>query len=198
MEYKRLEKQIEFIVEIDKLKQVFRQTILMDGSRKENDAEHSWHAAIMAVLLCEYADFAELDVFRVIRLILVHDLVEIEAGDVYCYDLNANQERVKQHEKDAALRLFNILPENQAREFFNLWEEFEEGATPEACFAIALDRFQPLLHDYHNHGTMWKKHHIKSSQVIVRNRKIADGSTILWEYAKKLIEGSIEQGFLQP
>ncbi|ATW27681.1 HD domain-containing protein [Candidatus Formimonas warabiya] len=185
---KRLIKQIEFIVQIDKLKQVFRQTLLTDGLRKENDAEHSWHAAIMALLLSEYANFAELDVSRVIKLILVHDLVEIDAGDVYCYDQDVNQDRVKKYEKDAAVRLFNILPEDQAQEILSLWEEFEEWLSPEARFAASLDRLQPLLHDYYTKGIVWDKNHVKSKQVMARNKAIADGSTILWEYAKEIIE----------
>lgn len=197
MEYERLIRQIQFIVEIDKLKHILRQTLLIDGSRRENDAEHSWHVAIMAVLLSEYSNFEELDVSQVVKLILVHDLVEIDAGDVYCYDQDANQDRVKQHEKDAAVRLFNILPEDQAEEFFSLWEEFEERVTPEARFAASLDRLQPLLHDYNTKGIMWGKNHVKSEQVMVRNKVIVDGSTILWEYAKEIIEGAIENGYLQ-
>ncbi|MEL7564479.1 MAG: HD domain-containing protein [Dehalobacterium sp.] len=198
MEYERLKRQIQFIMEIDKLKHILRQTLLIDGSRRENDAEHSWHIAVMAVLLSEYSSLKEIDVLRVIKLVLVHDLVEIDAGDVYCYDQGVNQDSVKQQEKNAAVRLFNLLPEDQAEEFFGLWEEFEKRITPEARFAASLDRLQPLLHDYNTKGVMWKRNHVKGEQVMVRNKVIADGSEILWEYAKGIIESSVENGFLQP
>jgi putative hydrolase of HD superfamily len=195
MEHNRLENQIRFIIEIDKLKRVGRQTVLMDRSRLENDAEHSWHLAVMAMLLSEYAGENNLDLFRVIKMVLIHDVVEIDAGDTYCYDDDAIETQMKREEK-AADRIFSLLPEDQSREIRLLWKEFNDRKTPEARFAAALDRLQPLLHNYNTNGLMWKKNGIRSDQVLSRNRPIKDGAPTLWDYAVGLIDDAVGKGFL--
>ena len=151
MDRERLLKQIRFIVEIDKLKQVYRQNVVIGTSRNENDAEHSWHLAVMAVLLSEYAAERELDILRVIKMLVIHDLVEIDAGDTFCYDEKALEDKAYREQR-AAERLFNILPSDQAREIMGLWREFEEMKTPEARFAACLDRIQPLILNYNTGG----------------------------------------------
>jgi putative hydrolase of HD superfamily len=194
MDADRLAKQIAFIVEIDKLKQVFRQTVLMDKSRKENDAEHSWHFALLVVLLSEYADDS-IDLFRVVKMALIHDLVEIDAGDTFCYD-EAGRESQHQRELAAAERIFNLLPADQAGELRALWDEFEQERTPEAKFAAAVDRFQPLLHNLETEGHAWRAHGVTREQVIARNRKIADAAPALWDYMKTRIDAAHAAGHL--
>ncbi|HEX7064017.1 MAG TPA: HD domain-containing protein [Bacillales bacterium] len=190
-------KQIEFIIEIDKLKNIYRQTILMDGSRRENDAEHSWHLAMMAMLLSDYANERGLDLLHTMKMVLIHDLVEIDAGDTFAYDEKGYKDK-DEREQQAANRLFQLLPEEQAGEIYGLWREFENCSTPEARFAVALDRFQPLLHNYYTEGASWKKHGIKSSQVLERNKQIAEGSKDLWAFAEELIRNAVEKGYLEP
>ena len=191
----RFEKQIGFIVEMDKLKRILRQTILTDHSRQETSAEHSWHLGVMALVLSEYAETG-VDLFRVLKMVLVHDLVEIDAGDTYCYDRVETQDQAAR-EKKAADRLFGLLPENQAGELRGLWEEFEARKTPEARFAAALDRLQPILQNYHTQGEMWKKNSISSRQVVVRNQPIEDGSPLLWDYVVHLLDDAVKKGMLQ-
>jgi putative hydrolases of HD superfamily len=193
----RLSQQIEFLVEIDKLKQVSRRTWLMDGSRNENDAEHSWHLAVMAMLLVEHARAPELDLLRVLKMVLIHDLVEIDAGDTFAYDEAAAADKA-QREQAAADRLFRLLPADQAAEFRALWEEFEARRTPEAQYAAALDRFQPMLHNYRTQGKAWLEHGITADQVLDRNRSIAEGSTVLWQYAQRFVADAVEKGYLSP
>lgn len=197
MDLKRLEQQIEFVREVDKLKSIDRQTLLTDASRQENDAEHSWHLALMALLLGEYAGGKDLDLLHVIRMVLIHDLVEIDAGDTYCYDKAGYKDKA-QRETAAAQRIFNLLPPDQAAEIRALWDEFEGSETPESKFANALDRLQPLMHNVFTNGLMWKRHGIVKSQVIDRNRKIADGAPDLWAFARSLIEKAVEDGDLAP
>ena len=192
----RLHQQIAFILEIDKLKKVLRQTYLTDQSRKENDAEHSWHIAVMAVVLSEYAAKKQIDMLHVLKMLLLHDLVEIDAGDTFCYDTAGNSKKLEK-ETEAAKRIFNLLPADQALEFGNLWKEFEARQSPEARFAAALDRFQPLLHNYHTQGGTWREHAIERPQVIQRNRPIKDGAPDLWEHAAGLIDAAVEKGFLK-
>lgn len=194
MHNNRLKQQIEFIIEIDKLKQVFRQSILMDGTRRENDAEHSWHLAIMGILLGEYSH-EDLDLWRVVKMLLIHDIVEIDAGDTYCYEGTPYADKLER-EKKAADRLFNILPPDQKEDFQRLWEEFEKRSTPEARFAAALDRLQPLLHNYKTKGESWKKHGVTSDQVIERNKSILEASKTLWDFAETIINDSIKKGYL--
>ena len=195
MDSDRFEKQIRFVVEMDKLKYVLRQTILTDHSRQETSAEHSWHLGVMALVLSEYAE-AGVDLFRVLKMVLVHDLVEIDAGDTYCYDRVETQDQAAR-EKKAADRLFGLLPENQAGELRGLWEEFEARKTPEARFAAALDRLQPILQNYHTQGEMWKKNSISSRQVVMRNQPIEDGSPLLWDYVVHLLDDAVKKGMLQ-
>lgn len=193
----RLSRQIQFIVEIDKLKQIRRQTVLMDRSRPENSAEHSWHLALMAIVLSEYADSRQLDTLHVLKMVLVHDLVEIDAGDTFCYnqdpELAVSQ---KNREAAAAERIFNLLPEDQAADLKSLWEEFEGAMTPESRFARALDRLHPIVHNYMTRGMAWRKHGIHKSQVLERNQPIEDGSEALWSFAKAIIEEAVEKGYL--
>ena len=158
----RFKRQIDFILEADKLKSTLRRTILMDRSRHENSAEHSWHIALLALVLSEYAAGDAIDVFRVVKMLLVHDLVEIDAGDTYCYDDQGRQDQM-QREVQAADRIFNILPDDQALSFLKLWEEFEARQTAESRLANALDRVQPLLHNYFTEGQTWQENDIKSS-----------------------------------
>jgi 5'-deoxynucleotidase YfbR-like HD superfamily hydrolase len=196
MSSNRLEKQLQFILEIDKLKTIIRQSPLTDRSRKENDAEHSWHLAMMAILLSEYAREHHMDVFHVVKLVLIHDLVEIDAGDTFCYDTIGNRQKLAK-EKRAADRIFNMLPQDQAAQLRDLWDEFEARKTPEACFAAALDRLQPLLLNYHTRGGTWQEHSIRHDQVVQRNSPIQDGAPALWDYAKNLIDEAVEKGMLK-
>lgn len=196
MRNERLRKQLQFILEIDKLKTILRQSPLTDQSRKENDAEHSWHLAVMAILLSEYAKERHMDIFHVVKLVLIHDLVEIDAGDTFCYDKIGNREKLAR-ETQAADRIFNILPRDQAGEIRTLWDEFEARQTPEACFAVALDRLQPLLLNFHTQGGTWREHDIHRQQVIQRNSPMKDGAPTLWEYAEKLIDEAVEKGMLK-
>ena len=197
MDLQRLEQQIAFVREVDKLKTINRQTLLTDASRQENDAEHSWHLALMALVLGEYAGSEDIDLLQVIRMVLVHDLVEIDAGDTYCYDEAGHADKARR-ETTAAERIFNLLPPDQAEEIRALWDEFEASRTPEAKFANALDRLQPLMHNVFTNGRMWKQHGIVGSQVVGRNRKIADGAPDLWTFAREMIEKSIDDGHLAP
>lgn len=191
----RLARQIGFVLEIDKLKRVLRQTWHLDQSRKENDAEHSWHLAVMAVLLAEYAAEPDLDLAKVVKMVLVHDLVEIDAGDTFVYDDVGYLDKPKR-EQAAADRLFGMLPEDQAAEVRDLWDEFEARQTPEARFAAGLDRLQPLLHNYHTQGRTWREHGVTSDLVLARNRHMAEGAPRLWEYAEAMIRDAVAKGYL--
>lgn len=194
----RLDQQLAFVIEIDRLKTIYRQTVLIaDPSRYENDAEHSWHLAIMAALLLEHAAKPGLDLLRVIKMVLAHDIVEIDAGDTFCYDDEAHHDKAEREQK-AADRIFALLPENQAREMRALWEEFEARETPEARYAAALDRLQPLLHNYNTQGAAWKKHHVRMEQVLSRNAHMRDGAPELWAYAEALIRDAVDKGYLSP
>jgi len=191
-----LRRQIDFVVEIDKLKDVYRQTLLMNGKRYENDAEHSWHLAVMVFLLSEYAENKQLDLFRVLKMVLVHDLVEIDAGDTFCYDKKAAVGKVER-EREAARRIFALLPQDQAASFLELWEEFESMQTPEARYAAALDRLQPILHNYNTQGAAWRKHGVTLDRVLDRNKHIAEGAPELWNFAESLIKDAEEKGYLE-
>jgi putative hydrolase of HD superfamily len=191
----RLKQQLDFLLEIDRLKEVLRQSYICRGLRKENSSEHSWHLAVMALVLAEHANQA-VDITRVVKMALVHDLVEIDAGDTFCYDDAGNAGKAGR-ETVAASRIFGLLPEDQSREFRSLWEEFEERATPEARFAAALDRLMPLMHNYYSNGKTWREHGVAAAKVVERNRHIEDGSAQLWAVAKSLIEDAIEKGWLK-
>jgi putative hydrolase of HD superfamily len=195
MNHKRLNQQIEFIIEIDKLKDIFRQTYLINGKRKENSTEHSWHIALMAVLLAEYATEKQLYILRVVKMLLIHDLVEIDAGDTYVYDKELIKDK-REREQRAAERIFNLLPEDQAKEFRRMWEEYEEQKTPESKFALSLDILQPLLHNYNTKGKAWKDHQITCKPVMERASHIKEGSLILWNHAKNMINESVKKGYL--
>ena len=191
----RFRQQIEFILEVDKLKNVLRKTILMDRSRRENSAEHSWHIALTVLILSEYAKDSDVDLFRVMKILLVHDLIEIDAGDTYCYDDQGRKDQARR-EKKAADRIFNLLPADQATSLRKLWDEFEERKTPESRFANALDRLQPFLHNYFTAGQIWQENNIKSAQVKSRMHPVDDGSPVLWNYVRFLIDDGVKKGFL--
>ena len=191
----RLAQQVRFIIEVDRLKEVFRQTLLTQSRRQENDAEHSWHLCLMVIVLAEHANTPDLNVLRVLKMLLLHDLVEIDAGDTFAYDTTR---MANQHEREAvaATRIFGLLPPDQAAEFRALWDEFETKETPEAKFATALDRFQPVLLNCLTEGTAWRQHGVTSDRVIARNRHIADGATEVWTYAAQMIADAVKAGHL--
>ena len=190
-----LTQQLAFLQEIDKVKAVFRQTWLLDGSRRENDAEHAWHLAMMAMTLADQSD-EPVDVAHVVRMVLIHDLVEIDAGDVFIYD---EQARANQHEREvaAAERIFGMLPPPQAGEYRALWDEFEARVTPEARFARALDRLQPLMHNYVTEGKAWRQHGVAAEQVRAINALIGDASQSLWAQAQAWIDDAHRRGWLR-
>jgi putative hydrolase of HD superfamily len=226
MDRERLEKQMAFMIEVDRMKQVLRQTFVIGTDSHENDAEHSWHLALMAILLAEYAegggvsesagaaesgDFTDggdvpesgdapegagVDILKVVKMVLVHDLVEIDAGDTYCYDEEGAKDKLER-ETRAADRIFGLLPRDQAGELRALWDEFEEMTTPESRFANALDRLQPLLLNYHSGGKSWQKHRVTSDRVLRRAQPIANYMPGLWEFAAGLIKDAVDRGILE-
>ena len=191
----RLKKQMDFLLEADKLKFITRQTYLSDGKRKENDGEHSWHLALMAVLLSEYSN-EKIDLVKVITMVLIHDMVEIDAGDTYAYDAVGNQSK-REREVKAADRIFNILPKDQAQKLRQLWEEFEAYETPEAKFAHVCDNVQPLMLNDATDGLAWREHDVKKSQVLQRNRRTGEGSQVLMEYINRILDKNVESGNLR-
>lgn len=193
----RLVRQIEFIAECDKLKEIFRQTHNTQSRRAENDAEHSWHLCLCVIVLAEHANAAHLDILRVLKMVIIHDLVEIDAGDTYGYD-TAGQTDQHARECIAADRIFGLLPTDQARDFRTLWDEFEAQETPEAQFALAVDRFQPVLLNCRTGGGGWKRHGVTQDRVVARNSKIALGSAALWQNAERMIQAAVDQGNLAP
>ncbi|MDO4313473.1 MAG: HD domain-containing protein [Eubacteriales bacterium] len=188
----RMKKQIEFLMEIDKVKNIFRQTWLADGNRKENDAEHSWHLAIAAFLLKEYA-VEEVDLLKVIIMVLIHDLVEIDAGDTYAYD-DEGAKTKRAREEAAADRIFGLLPSDQGVYFRELWEEFEAYESADAKYAHLLDNFQPLLLNHESGGKSWVEHDVKKSQIYKRNAKVEETSPEVWEWMKQVVDRHIEMG----
>lgn len=193
MDNKRLEKQFDFFREIDKEKFIGRQTYLTDGERKENDAEHAWHMAIMTVLLAEYAN-EKIDVLKTVMMLLIHDLVEIDAGDTYAYDEEGKKTQ-REREKKAAKRIFGLLPEEQGEKLMALWEEFEAYETPEANFAHTMDNIQPVMLNDATDGKAWLEHGVHLSQILGRNKKTAEGSRELWQYAyEKMIAPNAAKG----
>lgn len=192
----RLEKQLQFIIEIDKVKNIFRQTYLADGKRKENDAEHSWHIALMAVLLKEYVQ-EEVDVLKVMIMVLIHDLVEIDAGDTYAYD-EVGAATKRDREAAAAERIFGLLPEDQGSYFKDLWEEFEAYESADAKFAHLLDNFQPLLLNDASGGKSWTEHKVHKEQIYKRNEKIEETSKSVWKQMQNIIDAHIEKGNIIP
>ncbi|MDO4515843.1 MAG: HD domain-containing protein [Bacillota bacterium] len=188
----RLKQQMDFLLEVDKEKNIFRQTHLSGGGRAENDAEHAWHMALMIYLLREYAN-QDFDPLKAMVMALIHDVVEIDAGDTYAYDeagLATQQER----EARAAQRIFGLLPEDQKAELLALFREFEDYETPEARFAHVLDNLQPLMLNHSNNGGDWRTHQVKKSQIYKRNAKTADGSRTLWAYMEDMVAENIKKG----
>lgn len=189
----RLRKQFDFIEEIDKEKLIGRQTYISDGIRKENDAEHAWHMAIMTVLLSEYAN-ETIDALKTMTMLLIHDIVEIDAGDTYAYDEEGKKTQRKREEA-AAERIFGLLPDDQKEKFMSIWEEFEEGVTPEAKFAHTMDHIQPLMLNAKTDGKSWVEHGVALSSILRRNENTKEGSKELWEYAKNnFIRPNVEKG----
>ena len=191
----RLKKQMDFLLEVDKLKFINRQTYLSDGKRKENDAEHSWHLALMAVLLAEYSN-EQVDLAKVMTMVLIHDIVVIDAGDTYAYDAEGNKSK-RQREEKAADRLFGMLPEDQGRKFRQLWEEFEAYETSEAKFAHVCDNVQPLMLNHATDGLAWREHQVCRSQVLERNRRVGEGSETMRAYIEEILDKNVESGNLK-
>jgi len=190
----RLRAQLSFILEADQLKGILRRSVLTDGSRRENDAEHSWHLALMAVVLAEYAPLG-LDLGRVLQMLVVHDLVEIDAGDSFVYDEAALATKAER-EGVAARRIFGLLPADQRARLSALWEEFEARETAEARFAAAMDRLEPLLLNFQTGGATWKPNGIRREQVVARNQGISEGSPVLWAFVERLIDEAVARGYL--
>jgi len=196
----RLEQQMQFIIEADKLKEITRQTLTSQSRRAENSAEHSWHFALMVITLAEHAacELGEpLDVLRILKMALIHDLVEIDAGDTFAYD-DANRADQHAREARAAERIFGLLPADQAREYRALWDEFEAQETPEARFAVACDRLNPILLNTLSDGAAWAKHGVTQDRVLARNAHIEAGSPALWDYAKSIIEETFNRQTVPP
>ena len=191
----RLRRQIAFITEVDKLKEVFRQTVVTQSRRAENSAEHSWHFALMILVLAEHSNHQPLDVLRILKMVLIHDLVEIDAGDTFAYDV---KNMADQHEREAkaAVRIFGLLPPDQAAEFRALWDEFEARSTSEAKFAAACDRFHPMLLNCLTAGHAWQKHGVTHDRVLARNAHVAEGSQAIWAYAVRMIDEAAAAGHL--
>lgn len=181
-----LKQQIIFIKEIDKLKQIQRKTRLFNSNRYENDAEHSWHLAMMAIVLVEHSN-TKVDILKVLKMVLIHDIVEIDSGDIFIFDTKKNHDNT-QEELKAAKRIFGLLPEEQAKELINLWLEFEKGKTNEAKFAKALDRFEPILQNVSNNGGTWREFNVPKNKVIEKTEPVSLGSKNLWDYSLNEIE----------
>lgn len=190
----RLKKQLEFVYELDKLKSINRQTYIADGSKHENDAEHSWHLALMCMLLSEYSN-QKIDVLKTMSMVLIHDAVEVDAGDTYAYDETGNLSK-REREVKAAERIFNILPEEQGKKVRALWDEFEEKETPESKFANALDRLQPIILNHLTDGRAWREHGVKKSQVHNRNKNVGEASKEFGELIDQIINFNVEKGNL--
>jgi putative hydrolases of HD superfamily len=195
MQSNSLSKQVSFIKEIDKIKYIQRKTKLFNSNRPENDAEHSWHLAMMTIVLAEHSD-TPIDVLKVIKMVLIHDIVEIDAGDTFIYDTQKNHTNTD-NERIAAQRIFGLLPKEQADELITIWEEFEEGETNEAKFAKSMDRFEPLLQNTSNNGGTWKEFDVDYEKVYEKKKVIKAGSTSLWNYAENLINESVNKGILK-
>ena len=194
MQTDNLVKQVAFIKEIDKLKYIQRKTKLFNSDRHENDAEHSWHLAMMTIVLAEHSD-KPIDVLKVLKMVLIHDIVEIDAGDTFIYDSTKNHTNTEE-ELLAAKRIFGILPTEQAEEFIEIWKEFEEGVTDEAKFAKSMDRFEPLLQNTSNAGGTWAEFKVPYQTVYDKKKAIKNGSASLWNYTEKLLNDSVDKGIL--
>src|SRR6478609_8306603 len=195
MQTDNLLKQVSFIKEIDKLKYIQRKTKLFNSDRNENDAEHSWHLAMMTIVLAQHSD-KQIDVLKVLKMVLIHDIVEIDAGDTFLYD-TVNNHTNSEQELIAAKRIFGLLPKEQAGEFIAIWQEFEEGITDDAKFAKSMDRFEPLLQNTSNNGGTWKEFNVPYQKVYDKKKAIKEGSTSIWNYAENLINESVDKGILK-
>ncbi len=195
MQTDNLLQQINFIKEIDKLKFIQRKTKLFNSDRNENDAEHSWHLAMMTIVLAEHSN-VPIDILKVLKMVLIHDIVEIDAGDIFIYDTENNHSNTEE-ERKAANRIFGMLPKKQADELISVWEEFESGLTDEAKFAKSMDRFEPLLQNTSNNGGTWEEFGVKYDMVIEKKKSINEGSSSIWSYAENLINESVEKGILK-
>ena len=195
MKTDNLLQQINFIKEIDKIKYIERKTKLFNSDRNENDAEHSWHLAMMTIVLAEHSD-VPIDVLKVLKMVLIHDIVEIDAGDTFIYDTEKNHTNTDE-ERTAANRIFGMLPKEQADELISIWEEFENGETHEAKFARSMDRFEPLLQNASNNGGTWTEFGVNYDKVFEKKKDIKEGSNSLWRYAENLINESVEKGILK-
>ena len=188
-------KQISFIKEIDKVKYIQRKTKLFNSDRPENDAEHSWHLAMMTIVLAAHSD-KPIDILKVLKMVLIHDIVEIDAGDTFIYDSEKNHTNTDE-ELMAAQRIFGLLPTEQAEEFIVLWEEFEAGLTDEAKFAKSMDRLEPLLQNTSNNGGTWAEFNVPYQKVYDKKKAIKEGSSVLWNYAENLLNESVAKGILK-
>ena len=195
MQPDHLSKQISFIKEIDKIKYIQRKTKLFNSDRCENDAEHSWHLAMMTIVLAEHSD-TPIDVLKVLKMVLIHDIVEIDAGDIFMYDTEKSHTNTE-NERMAAIRIFGLLPTEQGDELIAIWEEFETGVTNEAKFAKSMDRFEPLLQNVSNNGGTWKEFDVDFSKVVEKKKVIKKGSNTLWKYAENLLNESVDKGILK-
>lgn len=191
----RLLQQLEFIKEIDKLKYIFRKTKLINSERQENDAEHSWHLAMMTLILSEHSN-VPIDVLKTMKMVLIHDLVEIDAGDTFIYDTTKNHDNTEE-ELAAAQRIFGMLPSEQAQNLIDLWVEFEEGNTAESKFARTMDRLEPLLQNFSNKGGTWSEYDVPYDKVFNKKKVMANGSEKIWDYASRLLEEAVEIGILK-
>ena len=195
MKTDKLLQQINFIKEIDKIKYIERKTKLFNSDRRENDAEHSWHLAMLTIVLAEHSD-VPIDVLKVLKMVLIHDIVEIDAGDTFIYDTEKNHTNTDE-ERTAANRIFGMLPKEQADELISIWEEFENGETHEAKFARSMDRFEPLLQNASNNGGTWTEFGVNYDKVFEKKKDIKEGSSLLWSFAKNLINESVDKGILK-
>lgn len=190
----RLKKDIEFIVELDKMKSIFRMTNVIGEDRHEDDAQHSWHISVMAMLLSEYAN-EKIDTCKVIKMLLTHDLVELYAGDTFCYDVAGNIDK-RERELAAADKLYGMLDEDKGKELRALWDEFEEQKTPEAIFAVSMDRLQPMLSNYNNNGGTWKKHNVAKEDIYKRIAPVKESSDELWKFVENMLEDAYSRGLI--
>lgn len=196
MSLERLPKQIEFIKEIDKIKYIQRKTKLFNSNRPENDAEHSWHLAMMALILLEHAN-EDVDLLKVIKMVLIHDVVEIDTGDIFLYDTTQSHDNTVEELK-AAKRIFGMLPQDQGKSLIALWEEFEAGETKEAKFARAMDRFEPILQNTTNNGGTWNEYQVEFDRAYQKSKVIDKGANTIWTYTEKLMNNSKEKGHFKP
>jgi len=196
--YKRLLNQINFIIEIDKLKEILRQNVVVSRTRQENDAEHTWHLAIMSVILSEYFIDSNLDITKVLKMILIHDIVEIYAGDTFCFDQRPGVRELKKiNEQKSAKQIFDLLPPEQSCEYYNLWQEFENKSSPEAIFASCMDRFQPFLLNYNTEGHTWQMSGVNREMVRKRMCLLEEYMPQLWAYVEEAMEDSVRREILR-